>query len=360
MAQNGTTNGILPALSNSTTKIISVLSNYPSGLSAKTLIQKTRIPRRTTYRNLKKLLDLGIIKAIGKSPAIYELCHYQSEVPKVAHLLNSDKIQLHNLSFVVRLVDKPSWWDKRGNKMLRLGLDAKDVFWGNNKYVQVRIKDFIVQCHNQSILFMSSVPYWGVDPYDCFIQGVHNFLSALDYVEDLFDFRFFKGGVPNVAVRSSHFVLLYDALAKKCKRDGSKFEVWVDGKLRMWVDMSDPLGSEAGHKDYAVDDMSAYQDFVADILSKEHLKPSELFSLVSDNSKAVAVLSKSQGEFMRSQADYAKNLEAHVEAIKELGAKVSGLSVLFRLGLQKFGVKRKKLLRQGFSKGQKRLFDFFG
>jgi len=43
------------------------------------------------------------------------------------------------------------------------------------------------------------------------------------------------------------------------KREGNKFKVVVDGLRRLWVDMSIPLGIEAGHKNYALEDMAKVQ-----------------------------------------------------------------------------------------------------
>lgn len=304
-------------------KIIDLLLIHDTGLPAKELISKTSIPRRTIYDNLKILIASGIVKTLGKSPAIFQLCENQSESPKIAHLLKSDKIQLHNMSFVIRLIDKPDWWGKRENKLIKLGLeDVKKVYWGNNRYAQAKLRNFMIQCHNQSIIFMASKPYWGSDPYDCFEQATMEFLECYKYVEELFKFRFFHNGIPQASVRSSHLVLLHDALAKKCKKDGDKFEVNIEGKLRMYVDMSDPLGTEAGHKNYAIADMGRYQNYVADILVEEHMKPSEVLQVVTQNALGIQQNVQTVGRLAQNFEYYSENQVTHVGLMKQIAVRL--------------------------------------
>lgn len=329
---NGTViNGIVTSISR---EILQELNDNPEGLRAASLMKRIGEPRRTIYNNLNKLRELGLIQNIFP---IWQLCHSQSNPLKIAHLLKSNKTQLHDLSFTIRLIKTPGWWDKRQNKFLKLN----QIRWGNNSYHQIKKDDFLIQIFTNSMIFICQKKYFGEDSYDCFIKGVQDFLKAYYYVEELFKFRFFPNGIPNVSVRSQHHVYLNDVIAKKCKKEHKKFRLEIDGKLRMWIDMSDPFGMEAGHKNYAPEDLKRYENLVEDVIVNNPPKPSEITSRQDLFDKRMFdVVNVMQG-IQENQLIFDKNMQSHIKAIKELGK-----------GMRKFN----RLL----SERQKKLGDFFG
>ena len=319
MAQMPNKNG---TIGGSSKIILEKLIIHSEGLTAKKLQELTSIPRRTIYNSTKTLISAGMIKKVG----IIFLCHFQSTPPKMAQLLKGSKVQLHNMSFVIQLIKKPEWWHKRQNKLIKLGMkNVRSVQWGNNKYAQTTIDDFLIQCHNQSIIFMATKPYWGSDSYECFEQAVKDFLSCYYYIEDIFKFKFFHNNIPQTSIRSSHFVLLKDALAKKCKKEGHKFKVNIDGKLRMWVDMSDPLGTEAGHRNYAPADMSIYQDYISDVITKEHMKASEVKETILGMVQVQKTTTNNINDMTKDQKHYAENQVTHVGLMKQIASTLKKL-----------------------------------
>ncbi len=245
----------------STKKILKELVDNPTGLRAVTIAKLTNLPPRTVYNGLNKLKQQKLIQNIYP---IWQLCHFQGTPLKVAHLLKSDKIQLHDFSYVIKLIKTPDWWKYRSNKFIKLNL--RQLRWGNNPYHQQKKDDFLIQIFSSSMIFINQKKYWGKDTYDCFIQASRDFLNAYYYIEELFNFKFFPDGVPNTQVRSQHYVKLNDLIANKCKKNKNKFRVDIDGKHRMWVDMSRPFGMEAGHKDYAPEDLERYEKQVQNII----------------------------------------------------------------------------------------------
>jgi len=254
--------------------IIKELKDNPSGLRAKNIQKLTKINNRTLYNHLEKLKKLKIVENIFP---IWRLCHFESKSQNMANLLKSNKIELHDISYIIRLIRKPDWWEKRENRMIKLKeFQIKNIKWGNNPYQQLMNDNFFIQIHSNSILFMSKKKYYGCDSYDCFIQATNDFLDIYKYLEQRFNFKFFLDGIPQVSIRSQHYVNLNDEIAKKCKKEGNWLRGEIDGKLRFWVDASDPLGLEFGHKNYAPEDIRIWKRHIADVVKYNPPTNSEL------------------------------------------------------------------------------------
>jgi len=282
--------------------ILKELINNPEGLRAKSLQKILGIPRRSIYNNLNRLKGLKLVQNIHP---IWKLCQIQSTPLKMAQLLKSNKIQLHDFSFTIKLIRKPFWWDKRENKLMRLKeFTFKPIRWGNQKYQQIAKDNFIIQAFSNSMIFINNKHYWGNDPYDCFIQATNDFLLMFKFICEMFNFDFSMDGIPMFSVRTQHYVKLRDIIAKRCKKHKNMFKVSIDGKLRAWVDLSEPFGMEFGNKENAVEDTHKYTKFVEDIIAHESPLPSEAFNMIQ--------------EVTKNQMVHAENMRSHVGAVKEL------------------------------------------
>jgi len=305
--------------------ILKLLSDNPSGLNASTIIKTLHIPRRTLYNNLNHLKQLNLIQNIYPLWLLGGYGTMPSTVPSKA-------FSLHNISYILKLLYKPDWWDKRHNKFLKLN-QVRTLQINNNPYHQIIKDDFLIQIFNNSMIFISQKHYWGNDPYNCFIQASTDFLEAYHKIEQMFRFNFFKDGIPQVSLRSQHYVKLNDVIADKCKKDKNRFEVMIDGRLRIWVDMSDPFGLEAGHKDYAAEDMSIYAGFVGDIIQNNPPKTSELNLRLSKSEVSInelielSKLNLSQiNGIVSNQQIFDKNMQSHIKAIKDLGKGINRMN----------------------------------
>lgn len=275
----------LPISSEKQLKILRVLNDYKDGIQMKILSEISGYPRRNLYNILYKFKEHGIVEKDGY---FWKLCNIQGDPLKLhsCHsLLTKDySIQAHNISFILKLVDKPFWWEKRHNYLLKLKeiQFKKSVSWGNNPYEMLKKGNFLIQVFATSIVFFNRKRYYGQDAYSCFIQALEDTLDLYDWLERRLNFKFFKEGTPQFQVRTHHYVKLRDIIAEKCKKAHHGFEITINGHLRAWVDMSEPLGFETGHKDYGVEDMSEYHRHVKDILSNSPPTNSELLKEIKE------------------------------------------------------------------------------
>ncbi len=306
--------------------ILTKLKETPEGLRASILTKTLDKPRRTIYNNLKKLEQLDLIKNIYP---IWKIGTTQGNPLKMAHLLKNNKIQLHDLSFTIRLMKTPEWWDKRQNKLLKIN-DLRQLRWGNNNYHQIKRDDFIIQIFTNSMIFICQKHYWGDDSYDCFIQGAKDFLKAYYYIEELFKFKFFPDGIPNVSVRSQHHVNINDIIAKKCKKENKRLKVIVKNKLRLWVDFSEPFGMEAGHKNYAVEDMKRYAPYIEDIIINNPPKPSKIAHNQENLNNQMNNTWSAINQVTQNQQMFAKNIETHMNVLKSMDHTLK--AIRYRLG----------------------------
>lgn len=269
----------LAQLHNNHKLILKHLLDTPEGLRVKTLLKLTNLKRRSLYRHLNYLKDkrfVANVKPIWK-------CLEQGK--KLTHLLKSDKpIQLHDISFVLRLMRTPYWWKKKENKLMRLKdfHYKKNIKWGNYPYTQLKKGDYLIQFHSNSIIFISQKPYYGNDSYNCFIESLQDAIDLLNYIEERFNFNFFPDNIPAFSVRSSHFVKLRDAIADKCKDRGKGFEVYINNEIRALVDMSFPLGMENTNKNFNIEDNYLYTKFVGDIIQNKTPLPSKQYKKIEE------------------------------------------------------------------------------
>jgi len=288
-------------------RLLAILAANPDGMILSQLIKQLQLPARTIKNNLTLLKASNSV--IHNQP-IWQIGTLESTPIKSGPLSpSSNTINLHNLSFVIKLIRKPFWWAHRTNKLLKLkDQQIKAIDTGRYIYHQLSKSDYAVQFHKNSIIVIIRKDYHGVDAFDCLIKGINDFLDIYTYISKLFEYQFFDDGIPSAMIRSQHTVKLYDAVAKRCRRSGDKFEVWHDGKLRMYIDSSHPTGIEAIQREHTTEDIDRYTRYVEDIIVNDPPKASELAHNVN--------------VFLKAQASYAENIQAHIGAIQQLGGQM--------------------------------------
>lgn len=301
--------------------LLDLLRRHDFGCSLKHIysqLDKKSISRRTIRHNLKYLIENGLLWKESLLYGITDRATLQTQGSKWTFTTQEKQIELHNISFVVSIKNAPIWWDNRQEMLFRYKLGTiEPVKWGNNQYQKIDQGDFIIQVFENSFVFISKVRYHAADPYECFTKAVDNYLKAYNGFEEIIRFSFNYDEPPTVKVKSSHYVMINDAIAKHCKKTGDKFAVEIDGSIRVWVDMSEPLGMEAGDADHALGDIAQYQDFVKDLLLHPDLPK------YSDHIKMFNSHLMMFGAFLQENASYAENLKTHVASIKELANQVN-------------------------------------
>ena len=276
----------------------------------------TKIPNRTVYYSLNKLEKERLV--IHSHP-FWKVCKDESKYPELAKILKGDSNESHDCSFVMRLMDKPTWWNERGNFMQRqLGIEVKPIKWGNNNYFQFKNTDCIIQTFSDSIVIIFIKRFLGRDGYDCFIQAAKEFLVIYESLEKKFKFRFFHNGIPQVSVRSQHHVKLMDYIANRCKKYNEKFEVVIDGNVRLYVDMSQPLGMEASNPNSSLQDITTYQEYVADLVKNKPSFNSVIDKRINDLTSLTIEVKEDQRLIIQAWSDYGKHIMSHIEAIRSL------------------------------------------
>jgi len=298
---------------------LSIVGAIRDGKNLKEICQEFGFSKQRLNWYIKSLKAENLIRKVGYGT--WELTSKGEQV-KVFRVspLTSKSIQLHNLSYILRLTTKPAYWDKRENVLIKFNEQGiKHQHFGNMQYCQFQKDNFLIQLFSNSIIIYNRNHYEGSDSYDLFIQALEDTLKAYNYIEDKFKFRFFNDGIPQFTIRSQHYVKLKDEIANRCQRIGNLLKVEIDGKLRAWVDFSEPFGLEFGHKNYAPEDTSKYVEFVRDIIKNNPPLNSQLAEHIIN--LTTAVKSTSDNQIM-----FDKNFQSHLDILWQLGNAVDKLT----------------------------------
>lgn len=309
--------GTLPTISK---EILKLLHNSKTGLTATNISKRLNLARRSTFRHLKNLTEKGIII---KKDQVYESAKSLGGFEKVAHLLNSDDVNLHNFSLVLSLIRKPIWWERRRNRLRRIGFKDQERL-KNNPYEQLKNEHIIIQTFKNSIVIINRKKYLGKSAYDCFIQSIEDSLNHFKIFEDEIKFKFFSDNVPQMRVRSQHYVLLKRDIAKYCTKNGNLFEIYVNNELRGYIDFSEPFGFEFGNTDYAPEDNERFKHQVKDILINNPRAMSVIDKECSDTSDMLNRLTgivydvaQQTGLNAKNQQVYQENLKLHYSVLEK-------------------------------------------
>lgn len=283
--------------------ILLQLKQNPEGLRVDTLHKLTNLPTRTIYRILNKFCDKGLILNL------YPVWKPSNGGSDFWQTLSESKniFELHNLGYVVKLVNKPEWWNKRKSRLMRLKewQFSKQNFGKNasNPYQQIMNEDFVIQTYPESIIIIHRKRYYSDEPFNIIQEGIIKTLEILRFLEQRFKFNFFPSGVPCVELRANDFNRIKDFLAEKCKKNGTRFLVETSVG-NCWVDYSEPFGKEANTPDIQVTLEKVTKDFI----TKKPMLNSELQLMVQ--------------RVTENQLVFADNMSSHIEAIKTLGNEV--------------------------------------
>lgn len=299
--------GEVPIFSAKDKIILKELINRPEGIRVNSISKLTNIPTRTVYRILDKLKAKKIVRNIFP---VWKISNGQSQFCH-SSLKDNNIFELHNISYVVKLLKKPNWWSKRKNYLIRLKeWQFKNVNFGkanSNPYQQIINENFVIQCYPESIIIISRKRYYSNSPYETIQKAMLDVMDLLDWFCERFRFNFFCDGIPHLEVRNNDFNRMNDAVANQVKKQKGKFLIEIDKRRKVWVDMSEPFGKEANYPE----GQEKLEKITKDYLTRDVLLPSEIQGLVGENAKHLNF--------------YAQHLKSHVEAIKTLSETVKEL-----------------------------------
>lgn len=291
-------------LGDNDTKILQNLVQNLEGLRANSISKYTSIKRITVYKRLESLKSKGLVENIYP---IWKIV--KGRVDFCIQLLHSENIfELHNLSYVLKLIKKPDWWEKRKFRLEKLKeWNFKEVNWGDSTYSQIMNEDFVIQTYPESIIIIARKRYYGNEPYVVIEEGMIDVLNIISYLEEKWKFKLFPNEIPALEIRGNDFNRMSDYLANHCKKEGRRFLVETT-KGKVWVDYSEPFGKEANTPDI----QDTLERHTKDLIINKPLTNSELQGLVGQ----IAQIQKVEVE---NKAEYSKDLVAHKEAIKQMG-----------------------------------------
>ena len=321
--------------SKSDKEILRCLLQNIEGLRVPTISKLTTLSSKTIYRRLNILRDKKIIENIFP---IWKIAHGRSDF--CLKLIKSNNIfELHNISYVVKLLKKPDWWSKRKNYLIRLKeWQFKNINFGNansNSYQQLMNENFVIQCYPESLIIIARKRYYSNNPYETIQNAMLDVLELLDWFCERFRFNFFVDGVPHLEVRNNDFNRMNDAIANQVKRQKGKFLVEIDKRRKVWVDMSEPFGKEANYPN----GQEKLEKITKDYLTKEVLLPSELQGLVSQ-------LTKVQMKDMVKREEYSGDIVKHKNAIVILSKGIKKLTKVIGGVLEENRIMKGKLQNQ--------------
>jgi len=319
----------LGTLSNKDIHILKLLKENSEGLRAKTLEKLTDLKGRTLYNHLFKLKEKGFI--INIFP-IWRLCQNQMSRELWQSILLSDKKQQgHKFSFVLPLIRKPDWWNKRRDRLMKLKEwhYKKDVTWGNNPYQQIKKDDMQIQTYKNAIYFINQKTYFSDNPYLIFNQAKDDVLEAIRFLEEKFRFKFIAEGNLHLTVITNHYVNIKDALSKHCKEINKKFKIKTKEGYNLWVDFSEPLGTESDNPEI----MRLFTRELKDRITHPEVPvSSNIWEITSQNTLAIRDLTNITQNLYKSQSlttshlnRFGEQLDLHLNVLNRIGKGIDKL-----------------------------------
>lgn len=294
-------------------KILDFLHQNPEGLRTKTIQKLTLLKQRVVYKRLNILKDKGLVENIYP---IWKIVNGQ--MPKCAILLKDNNIfELHNLSYVLKLIRVPEWWNKRKRRLIKLkGWQFTNVAFGkgsSNPYQQLINENFVIQCYPESIIIISRKRYYSNNPHEVIINAINDVLDLVSWFEERMKFKFFQDGIPSLELRNNDFNRLKDHLANQCKKDGRRFLVETE-KGKVWVDYSEPFGKEADTPDI----QETLERVTKDHIINKPMLNSELQLIVTQTTNQIA-------QVTNNQLMFDKNFKSHLDILNKLSLAVDEL-----------------------------------
>ncbi len=277
------------------TKILRNLIQNPEGLRVNSLFKYTSIKPITLYKRLERLKKKGYVE---NTYPIWKIVRGQVDFCKT--LLHNDNIfELHNLSYVLKLIKKPDWWEKRKPRLEKLkDWNFKSIDFGT-KYEQLMNENFVIQTYPESIIIIARKRYYSNTPYEVIGQAINDVLDIISYLEEKFKFKLFPNEIPALEIRNEDFNRIKDHLAEHCKKEGRRFLVETS-KGKVWVDYSEPFGKEANTPDI----QDTLERHTKDLIINKPLTNSELQNLVQS--------------VVQNQVVFDKNISLHQEVLREI------------------------------------------
>lgn len=298
-------------------KILNLLKDNPEGLRQKTISKLLNIKERTCYNHLKALKDKKFLKNLYPIWKIWR----SSDLPiKMANLPSSSKTsEGHHIAWLLPLVRKPSWWNKRKDRLMKLKdwHFKKEVTANNNIYHQIYNDYMQIQTYKNSIYFICNEYYTNSD-LETYLKSKDDVLEAIRYLEEIFRFKFIAEGNFHLICLTPHYVTMKEALAEHFRKDGERFVMETKEGYKLVVDFSEPFGLESDNLEVK----RRYLRIVKDYQDNPNLPlPSEIHQIQAETGQNLKILSEmvafNQKELPGILVKLEKQINSHLKLIQE-------------------------------------------
>ncbi len=301
--------------------ILKLLKENPEGLRITSISKQTEIPTRTCYNHLEKLLSMKVIQNLYP---IWKIWHSSDTQEIMAKLLDSDKnTEGHRIWWVLPLIKKPHWWDKRKDRLMRLKGWAfkKEVTAHNNIYFQIENDYMEIQTFKNSIYFIGKQKYKEATDFEVFEKAKNDVINAIKYLEERFRFKFLAENEFHLTLVDNHYVTMNETLAEHYYKQGKKFRIETKEGYSLWIDLSDPKGLESNN----IETKRRYLKVVKDYQDNPLIPlPSELATNQAETGQGLKILTGAVSEQVKMVSGLPiilnkleKQISSHLDLIKE-------------------------------------------
>lgn len=293
-------------------------------LSKKLMISKIakyrKCSRSSVYDIVNRLMSKGLVEKIGK---------YYNLTEKGNHTLHSfigfkGKLRFHNMAIKIKVLESPTNWDLKRNKIVTTSYANKRIDLKNTSYDLISYGQMKVKSTSKSIIFYLPTVY-SDNVEDGMKQIMDIFFDSIPKIENLFKVKLIKNNKMNITIISQEIARLQDALAKSYRMEGDKI-YFTDERGEIWL-ISDYSFStdelETIHPRSAPEDMTAVHRTMNYIKNNpDALKESHKLSV--ENSQNIGLLTNSVNSLVNLQKGVPvvlnrleQQIQSHLKLIQE-------------------------------------------
>lgn len=278
---------------------LSVYNYIKQGLAPVQISKLTNFSKRKVYYAVKVLKKEGYIKMI--SPGVWEVTKTHHD--HMNHTPIKKKVRGHGMTITLK-VNKLKNWHQRERLMLKAGIPFDRIPQGQ----RVQIDNVNIWLTKKSIVFYLPYSWFGETAQDTKDQAMNYLLNLITSLEKTLKVSTFKiGGRYHIKFKRQHYALVRNILAKQYNKEHKKLRVYDNNGLWLEIDNSLNLNELETYREPDVN--KQVQDAFNDI--KDGITPRFLMERVND--------------LFEDRSFHAKNINAHVGAIKDLRAAVNEL-----------------------------------
>lgn len=307
-----------------------VVYNYIKiGLSPVDICKKLGKSKTSIQYYLSNLKHNGLIEKIGYG--VWETSKPFKEVQKTSrhgrvssdlNLFSSDRVRGHGFMFKVRLPVLDGWVDRvKVFEKLGVRFSYLNIAGGGQKLVFRGRKVWVT---NKSIIIYEKASFLSDSAGVSKNHAVSELLKVIRGLEGLLKADFRVGGKYKFCVCRQHYALVKNALAKQFDAEGKRLNVYCDGGLWFLIDNSFNLHeAECVHVKTGVSDTNKVQSFFNGLKVVDDYTPGKVLEMLGKTASVQETISE-------NQVLYAKNIESHIAAIKQLGLSVKELTKIVK------------------------------